>query len=158
MYSSAFSDPRKLELRVFSRKTLPVNISGKSLYGHDDVMDAIPGLGRYEGRRALQDNISLLNKSNQVIIDEMERALPRPPNMNSAQSGDWFAKRNAFLDKARAEGTYVNNPMAGGLSKTLQDYGYDAIDLVDEPHRSSVGGNQVIVFDPKRVVVIEDTP
>jgi hypothetical protein len=46
---------------------------------------------------------------------------------------------------------------ANGLSGVLSDLGYDALHIVPKDSNvSRVGGNQLVIFDPKKVVVIND--
>jgi hypothetical protein len=38
----------------------------------------------------------------------------------------------------------------------LREEGYDALEITDEPFPVTVGGSQIVVFDPQAVVVIDD--
>jgi hypothetical protein len=45
---------------------------------------------------------------------------------------------------------------ATALTRVLLDEGYDAVEIREDRFSASVGGNQVVVFDPRRVVVVND--
>jgi hypothetical protein len=153
MYSSAFSTPTKLELRVFSRKTHTVDLSGvpDGSWGHSNILKP---LGR-DAEDVYDGYIDDYSVASRKFKQQLERDYPYPDNASNDEYTAWYDARDKATDKAVADGIIVKNPSAAALSKTLRDdYGFDALEIIDEPHRSSVGGSQVIVFDPERVVVV----
>lgn len=69
-------------------------------------------------------------------------------------------KRKVFIDfmqQAIADGRIpTGSPSAAALNQTLQDYGYDSLHITETPITGRVGGNQIVIFDPKQVVIIDE--
>jgi SPP1 gp7 family putative phage head morphogenesis protein len=150
MYSAAFSDPTKIELRVFSRKTLRVDISGESGWGPERILRDVDPQAIFTYQRYQNE----LDIANDAIIPKLPYQWKAGDTYEQVQAGN---KLNQVVrDAERAAGRYYPDVRAEAFTRTMQHYGYDALDLVDEPHRSSVGGSQVIVFDPKRVTVVRE--
>lgn len=146
MYSSAFSDPTKIELRVFSRKTLKAQITANEPYewGYGNIWNGVERDGlatKGEAQAAYNKRYKEIEARFQKRKDDLLR------KYQGVRSNEYYAE--------------LGNLSAGdvgseALTTTLQeDYGYDAIDLFEETHTGSVGGSQVIVFDPKRVTVVD---
>jgi hypothetical protein len=146
-YARYFADPVALELRVRVRRVLHVDLSNvvDDPTAHERVVAMVPdGLRRYQQRR---DQIKARNLAIQL---ELERR--HPPVRGKRLDPEEIVRREAFL---RREG-FAPFPAAEALVVVLRQAGYDALALIDEPFRASVGGSQVVVFDPRRVVVIGD--
>ena len=45
---------------------------------------------------------------------------------------------------------------AAALTHLLIEAGYDALEILEDPFTPVVGGNQLVVFDPQRIVVVSD--
>jgi SPP1 gp7 family putative phage head morphogenesis protein len=154
MYKQMFSDPRRVELRVFSRKTYVKNISGvpEGTWGHTNFLEDIPG-----ANAMYQRNLINIQGHNAQFEGKLDRLYGTTPSQSGLSNWEWYSKRDDATKAAVQAGEYVNNPSAEAFTRTLRDdLGYDAIEIIDEPHRQSVGGSQVIVFDPKRVTVVKD--
>lgn len=147
MYSSAFANPTKIELRVFSRKTLKAQITSAEPYewGYGNLWNgaARDGIPRGEIQGAYTKKLREIEDRNNTIKDKILK-------------DNGGVRDNSYYDALNTDKRLVRDPNAQALTETLQDYGYDAIDLHEEIHSSSVGGSQVIVFDPKRVTVVKD--
>lgn len=42
------------------------------------------------------------------------------------------------------------------MTRVLVELGYDGLEILKDRFTLAVGGNQIVVFDPRRVVVIDD--
>jgi hypothetical protein len=59
------------------------------------------------------------------------------------------------IDKRTASNLWSKTRREGdGLTKILSGAGYDALQIVDKLEQAA-GGNQIVIFDPKKVVVIK---
>lgn len=50
----------------------------------------------------------------------------------------------------------VTASLSAALTHVMADAGYDAVEVVEDRFTRAVGGRQLVVFDPKRVVVLVD--
>lgn len=127
-----------LELRVNSRRTLRAPLSGDSWEAMQHVAAQENGItvmaiqGDYN--RTLDD----ITRRNARVFDEIKSLYP-------------FDERAQERERERAirERRYLAPPAAEAQAQTLERYGYDAVEL--KSSRESI----VVVFDPRRVVVVE---
>ena len=147
MYSSAFTNPTKIELRVFSRKTLKAQITAAEPYewGYGNLWNgaARDGIPRGEIEGTYNRKLGEIEARNDKVKADILRA-------------NGGVRDNTYYDALNTDKRLVRDPAAQAITETCEEYGYDAIDLFEETHTSSVGGSQVIVFDPKRVTVVKD--
>lgn len=147
MYSSAFTNPTKIELRVFSRKTLKAQITAAEPYewGYGNLWNgaARDGIPRGEIEGTYNRKLREIETRNDKVKADILRA-------------NGGVRDKTYYDALNTDKRLVRDPAAQAITETCEEYGYDAIDLHEETHTTSVGGSQVIVFDPKRVTVVKD--
>lgn len=56
-----------------------------------------------------------------------------------------------FLEARR-----LGNDVPGALRHVITDAGYDALEIVEGSFSWLIGGNQLVVFDPRRIVVVSE--
>jgi hypothetical protein len=108
-----------------------------SLYGTDAV------------RLELRVNVSLV-----LSVRLVQTSAPDALRQVLTAIPDGFAR---YMDRSidlsrRSPGTYVR-PEA--LTRTIVEAGYDALEIVDVGITPAVGGSQLVVYDPRKVVVVD---
>ncbi|MBX7220340.1 MAG: phage head morphogenesis protein [Blastocatellia bacterium] len=137
MYESWVRDtgktPQKLTVlanvrKIFEHQTgLPV------------VMDEIESIVRTfpNGERTFNKLLDSINEANDGLL---KKAFHLPTS-----------ERRDFLDR----NGYIGNPYAQALVQFLEDMGYDALLVKETPISAKFGGNQILVFDPRKVIVVK---
>ena len=96
---------------------------------------------RVNVRRMLQ--VSLVTSSRVGVVEQVVASVP-----------DGFAR---FVDALRDLSVLMPNAYLrpAALTRVLVDSGYDALEVAESGFTPGVGGTQVIIYDPRRVVVVE---
>lgn len=149
-YARFLLDPVPLELCLNVRRVLSVDLS--LIHASEQTRDVIlrhlaNGVQRYG------DELRMLLMRNSAIFDEANRRFPVTTSaVPSAQLTQLWRNRAAFLNNRG----FVRDPAAEAIVVVLKQDGFEALQIVDVPFRPSVGGSQVVVFNPRQVVVIDE--
>jgi hypothetical protein len=104
-----------------------------------------------------------INATNTKLELEAAKKFGRPlrtSDRRKGESNDTFLQRyedqrRQYSDFMAGHG-YVDNPSGEALTRIASSTGYDAIIINDREFRPEVGGNQIVVFDPNNIKVIEE--
>lgn len=147
-YSEAFSDPTQLELRVRADKVLRVELTPSNPYsfGYQNVFEAA---AKDTGKTVDQIKSLYWQKKSEVETAQL--------HLKSKYEKLYSRGTNEFFDALEADPEYIagDTDVVAFTRVIRDDLGYDAIDLYEESFTGTVGGSQVVVFDPKRIVVIQ---
>ena len=153
MYESWAGGPTgRLTIRLDVRRPLTVDVSRlrSSDDGHEFILRRAeaqnPGiLAKYA---AYQKRI---NDDYWDIVQGAQKAADKaPPNERKRVYG-------RIIQQAMADGRLpTGSPSSEALKRTLEDYGYDALYITESPLTARVAGVQIVIFDPKKVVIVDD--
>jgi len=63
--------------------------------------------------------------------------------------------RGDYFEKLRREGKTIYNEKAKAITDAMQERGFDAFEIIDSRIRSEFGESQLLVFDPKNVLIVK---
>jgi hypothetical protein len=156
-YRSMIINPETLTLKVNIKN--PVKFDARNVGDIEEGARAIAGqIGKLEEYDKKRSALDALNKQ---IEQKATDVLGKPLKINQKprdESYDAFEKRFeesrqkriAFL---REQGAH-EYPHADALTEVVKDAGHDAIIITDGEFRPEIGGNQMVIFNPKNIKII----
>jgi hypothetical protein len=133
----SYDEPVTLKLRVNVQNPLRVNVGD---WNAMQVQREV--IGRQIAKQAglakeYQSSVSSMNATNREIVEKYNKT------------------KHGTLDEHKKKNGWVEDVSATAVKRVLESAGYDSLEIVDKKFRQDVGGNQLVVFDPKRVTVID---
>lgn len=97
------------------------------------------------------DQLRLIRRNNEkIVVEAKEYSESVPPEQSAAAFRE-------YIDRAAEEGRYVEGSQrAEAFTRTLVSYGHDALYITESMLTGPVGGNQIVIFDPQKVVLIDE--
>lgn len=147
--------------------TLKVNVKNPITFDASNISDIEGGakaiaeqIGRSDEYDRIRSELDIKNKKIEHEATVKFGRLPRVGQKLPGESDDAFntrfedtrQKRIAFM---REKGAH-EFPHSDALTLVAQAAGYDSIIIRDKEFRPSIGGNQMVVFNPENVKVVEE--
>jgi hypothetical protein len=145
-YKEWTKDPRTLKVRVNVKKVLDFDATGHSPTATQALDVLVEQLGKRERFEQLSKEAEA---KNDAILREFQAARRKDPKAYRGEAGDkWLEDHGYVVDKLDRERRIFLN--------MLKSEGFDAIRVTAKTFTANVGGDQLIVLDPKRIVVIRE--
>ncbi|MDQ3653873.1 MAG: phage minor head protein [Chloroflexota bacterium] len=165
LYDLDGSGHTRLNMRVNTTKTMRVDVLGTETKVEElqKVIGQFPG-----GQRAYESKVQQITARNARIVDQVDveeaAATPVKPKNRFAPTRSMLdAPEDAFDRPQRLQELgHVDNPNAHAINEIAEDAGYDSIWInravpnMREDGLGGMGPSEIIVFDPKKIVVIEE--
>jgi hypothetical protein len=137
----------RLKVKVDVRKVLHFDATGRT--GGESMINDLVDDALHKRVEFTKIKKGVEAKSNAILADFVEARRADPQALAGEAAGQWLAKRG-----------YLNSDIKvdrAALGELLTKEGYDAVMITERGTVSgSVGGTQLIVLDPKNVVVVHE--
>ncbi|MEJ7901241.1 MAG: hypothetical protein WKF63_05300 [Thermomicrobiales bacterium] len=165
LYKSRDIDAERINLRVNTTKTMKVDVLGTETKVEElqKVISQFPG-----GQRAYESKVQAIRARNariaeQVDAEEAAATAAKPKRNPFAPKNMMEVAEDSFDPSKRLQELgHIDNPNARAINEIAEDSGYDSIWInrevpnMREDGLGGMGPSEIIVFDPKKIVVIKD--
>jgi len=149
---------KTVKMKINVRNTIKVDLSGvgDKIGWHDQFINKIddikPGF-----KRRYKENLIKRWKFDNKIFENAPYHTDELWDTIDSRLGDYLTK-----DQIRERSIYFDNKgfissaelqESKVLTQTLKGYGYDSLQILDNGVREFIGGGQMIIFDPRNIVI-----
>jgi hypothetical protein len=167
-YEALFSEGgrpvERLTMRAKTTQTMKVDVQGTETKTEElqKVINQFPG-----GQRSYENKVVEITERNaritqQLDVEEAAATAKAPANPFAPRAIDDIAEDPFSRTARERELGYVQNPNAHAINEIAEDAGYDSIWInrtapnMREDGLGGMGPSEIVVFDPRNVVVIKD--
>jgi hypothetical protein len=162
MYAGIFNPPSTLKIKVKLDKVLNVDLGKLEQHIIDGnwpkqpILESLyPNLPQ-AAREAKWDAIdNAIWHKNQKAVEKLNK-IREDAKAAGLDGKDQNRLYNKAQDEMMKSGELVRSTSAETITQLLQSEGYDSLYIFDPKFNKSVGGSQLVIFDPRKVVIINE--